>query len=1332
MDNCTKCRKPIPIEYKCWHCQKVYCIESCLNEHADEFLLDDSEKEDKKQNESIFNFQSPSVFVSKGRESSNIPEFDLKKNYLNNNISSNSYNIKSNFNKEKDNLDEKDKVPHPHSLTLKGIFRDTLENLDFYCYENYEFVKIGGKNQSLGSGAFGDVVLARHKLENKKYAVKIMNKNRLIKNKVSLNFIKREIDIHSKLDHPYIISLKNYHEDENNFYIFLDYAKNGTLYNKMKKMKNGFSEETAFKYFIQTCSAIYFLHKYKLAHRDLKPENLLLDEFNNIKLSDFGWCDYFSLDSSFYDICGTYEYMAPEIVKEQPYTEAVDNWSLGVLLYELLHGKSPFYVENLYENNENTKKLFEKIKSNHYEINSNLTSECKDLIRRLLQNKPSLRISLEEIFNHPWVTTKSINFRTSSKMNSMIINHNSSKIKELTGNKLNSLVNSNCESKNNSIKDFQKKDSTVSSNFTGVNSFDIVLKDDIVIPLDINHKKSMENNNNSSLSPYGKQRSLQSVEYSNFHKSNSINSPIPIPQSSFHNTIGVKGKNKVLNIIRNEDDSSNLNPLNSYYKANAQTGLPQVDEINEDMKTGNLYKEELKYEIIDFENTKDLCSNSNSPDKKKESDNGENIMLALMNVMGKKDFSNSKKNKTKRQLTSKNLKKLERKKDSIDIIPADEKLSSPLITARDKGNKSTNVSTKKMKKIENPPIYVPSQDLNNKRTISALSSDRTTPFVVEKDQMKINFNKMNSNMEETIVNEREKEYIDELLYQSNNNNNSRKNSFNLLSSHREKDYELKEYENYYANQEKEKNEQIKAEGFIVHRTKKSFENSNSVYFLENSNKKHKNNYNQGRFQISDYNSNGKHSHKSSNYSSNSEMYNAVNTSMNPNILEGFGENTEYKVSSKSNSKIKIPKSPVPYYREKKNNDMDVLNAIDINGGKKNGNTIENIPNEGSLYSKNLSQYKVNEVLFPNKLNFNNFSEQNNNKFNLSNLIAQASNTKNIGDSANRYGEEGTGGLFRENPDPLYSEINFKENSSSFKRKESDKENPNSHIKSNLHLSFCKNNSNNDVKFGQDNTKEFSNTTFKADDDINYSLSNSKSQGKDECGGVINSKNSQSTNFILKDSDYKQSHVMLNQINIEPNPKKVSYNDDLNIIKENSKASSSSMKRNKSSNLLVSSKLNTQSKNLEEERENNKTKSTVGLGMMDLNSTRKTSVRNMVNLLLEEENETQRVEVRKNTIVMSNKIKKKPSNAKINSIETSKNFNNIIEINTTKSNKPFNLNYFGDEEKSSSPSLTIEKSKDKSLDISKIKLSTETSSKSNNIENKKLYLDSGKKEIVKAK
>jgi len=122
----------------------------------------------------------------------------------------------------------------------------------------------------------------------------------------------------------------------------MEYASKGSLFQTIRTKKK-LDEKTSFIYFIQAASSILFLHENNLVHRDLKPENLLVDEYNVVKLGDFGWCVEMALGNRV-TFCGTYEYMAPEILKEKPYNQSIDIWSLGILLYELLHNYSPFSV----------------------------------------------------------------------------------------------------------------------------------------------------------------------------------------------------------------------------------------------------------------------------------------------------------------------------------------------------------------------------------------------------------------------------------------------------------------------------------------------------------------------------------------------------------------------------------------------------------------------------------------------------------------------------------------------------------------------------------------------------------------------------------------------------------------------------------------------------------------------------------------------------------------------------------------------------------------------------------------------------------------------------
>ena len=178
----------------------------------------------------------------------------------------------------------------------------------------------------------------------------------------------------------------------------MEYAPNGNLYNLITKEKTGFNEYKAFEYFIQVVNAVYYLHNNNIIHRDIKPENILIGEDNKIKLCDFGWAKELSLENRS-TFCGTVEYMAPEIFGSENYDYGVDIWSLGILLYELLYGHSPFKANN-------TKNVILNIKSHELtydDTNKTVSKSCKDLIQKLLNNNPQKRYKIKDILEHPFV-----------------------------------------------------------------------------------------------------------------------------------------------------------------------------------------------------------------------------------------------------------------------------------------------------------------------------------------------------------------------------------------------------------------------------------------------------------------------------------------------------------------------------------------------------------------------------------------------------------------------------------------------------------------------------------------------------------------------------------------------------------------------------------------------------------------------------------------------------------------------------------------------------------------------------------------------------------------
>ncbi|MCQ2816150.1 MAG: protein kinase, partial [archaeon] len=279
---------------------------------------------------------------------------------------------------------------------IKGVFALTTPEWGI-AYDLYNFDM--NTREKIGRGSFGEIFSVKHIPSGKYYAIKIINKKQVNESGADLSIIKSEIAVHIRIDHPFIIKLHSYEEDIDNFYMIMDYAPHNTLFRLIKNNKM-LTESSAFKYFIQICSAIQFLHRNGFVHRDIKPENILLDENYDVKLCDFGWCvDVTSSTRSTF--CGTFEYMAPEIINEQDYDFSIDLWSLGVLLFEMTHGYSPFVGEKA--KGRDMHSIFNNINKGNFSIKEDLSEECKNLITKLLKIDSSERMKINEIFEDPWV-----------------------------------------------------------------------------------------------------------------------------------------------------------------------------------------------------------------------------------------------------------------------------------------------------------------------------------------------------------------------------------------------------------------------------------------------------------------------------------------------------------------------------------------------------------------------------------------------------------------------------------------------------------------------------------------------------------------------------------------------------------------------------------------------------------------------------------------------------------------------------------------------------------------------------------------------------------------
>ncbi len=159
--------------------------------------------------------------------------------------------------------------------------------------------------------------------------------------------IEREIKIHKQLQHLNIIKLYFSYVKKNTLFLILELCDKGNLFQMLKNRY--FTMEQNLIIFYEVVKAISYLHQQNLMHRDIKPENILLDQTNGVKVCDFGFCAAYNAAIQRQTLCGTQEYLPPEIIKNHTQTQSVDVWCLGILLYEMIHKTTPYKARNIVE-----------------------------------------------------------------------------------------------------------------------------------------------------------------------------------------------------------------------------------------------------------------------------------------------------------------------------------------------------------------------------------------------------------------------------------------------------------------------------------------------------------------------------------------------------------------------------------------------------------------------------------------------------------------------------------------------------------------------------------------------------------------------------------------------------------------------------------------------------------------------------------------------------------------------------------------------------------------------------------------------------------------------
>ena len=255
---------------------------------------------------------------------------------------------------------------HDNPLGIKLTFHD------------FERLKV------LGKGSFGEVLLVRLKANNKYYAMKILTKKN-VKLRHQEVHTKAERDLMVKINCPFIVNIKFAFQDAVSLYIITEFMQGGEMFFHLHRERK-FSEEKTRFYIVEMVLAIEFLHKNKMLYRDLKPENIMIDSNGHIKLTDFGLSKMIkkSKEKAF-TICGTPQYLAPEILSDDGYDNSVDWWSLGCVMYEMLVGAAPFKIPR---GSYLSADLYKK----KVVIPDTVSTEAKDLIRQLLVPNPKKRL----------------------------------------------------------------------------------------------------------------------------------------------------------------------------------------------------------------------------------------------------------------------------------------------------------------------------------------------------------------------------------------------------------------------------------------------------------------------------------------------------------------------------------------------------------------------------------------------------------------------------------------------------------------------------------------------------------------------------------------------------------------------------------------------------------------------------------------------------------------------------------------------------------------------------------------------------------------------------
>lgn len=251
--------------------------------------------------------------------------------------------------------------------------------------------------RTLGTGSFGRVHLVQSKHNLRFYAVKVLKKAQVVKMK-QVEHTNDERRMLQRVKHPFLITLWGTFQDAKNLYMVMDFIEGGELFSLLRKSQR-FPNPVAKFYAAEVALALDYLHSMNIIYRDLKPENLLLDRHGHLKITDFGFAK--EVPDITWTLCGTPDYLAPEVVASKGYNKSVDWWSLGILIFEMLCGYTPFW------DGGSPMKIYENILRGRVKYPAYIHPDAMDLLQQLITPDLTKRLGnlyhgSRSVLEHPW------------------------------------------------------------------------------------------------------------------------------------------------------------------------------------------------------------------------------------------------------------------------------------------------------------------------------------------------------------------------------------------------------------------------------------------------------------------------------------------------------------------------------------------------------------------------------------------------------------------------------------------------------------------------------------------------------------------------------------------------------------------------------------------------------------------------------------------------------------------------------------------------------------------------------------------------------------------